>query len=265
MAKFGGMDYDCKFLLRSEAERARSLYASGAPVPELLFGAEKRLRHPFFVSRDVGAVPRDQWTDEVYIRCMEFEASLIRRFGATVQAAGLPVMNPEASRESFFHMLRWTEAELRQGGILHREFQTALAAMQAEIDRYPWTLGALQPPHPLFDGQRFWAVDWDPPIYVPPLKWVCDCTYSLHVRKPKLAWQKAALLAEALELRLTGAELRAALAPWYRFKALEIGMFLLKKHRRWDYFRSLQHTFFGAVLADREQAATTLLRHSFAG
>lgn len=265
IVKFAGVDFRCKFILRGEVARLRRLCEAGAPVPEFLFGAERRLSHPFFISRDVGAVPRTEWTEEVHRRCSDFEAALIQGFGATVSSAGLPVMKLEASRESLVGSMLWTESGLQEFAIIRPEFGAATAAMRIEMDRYPWTLGALQPPEPIFDGRRFWAVDWDPARYVPPLKWVCDYTYFIQVCDPGLAWRYAARLADALELRLTEADLRAALTPWYRFKALEMGVFLLKKYNRWDYFRRLQRTFFGAVLADAEASPIPQFRRSFAG
>jgi hypothetical protein len=121
-------------------------------------------------------------------------------------------------------------------------------------------MGALQPPEPIFDGIRFWAVDWDRPKQVPPLKWVCDYTYFMQVRDADLGWRYASGLAETLGLRLPGSRLRAMLRPWYRFKALEVGVFLLRKYHRWDYFQTLQRTFYGEVLTDTPFASSRPVR-----
>jgi hypothetical protein len=264
IVKFSGQDFWCKFILRGEAFRLRRLYASGAPVPELLHGAEHRGRHPFFVTRDLGAVPRAQWNDDVHRRCIDFQAQLIDGFTSTMSAAAIPMMTRDDSRESMLCSIATTEDGLREFAILRPEFIDALAIIRREINRYPWVMGALQPPEPIFDGTRFWAVDWDRPKYVPPLKWVCDYTYFMHVRDPALGWRYASGLADALELRLSDVGLRASLRPWYRFKALEVGVFLLRKYHRWDYFRSLQRTFFGDVLTDPSPAWSPVLGSSFA-
>lgn len=265
IAKFSGQDFWCKFILQGEAFRLRRLYASGAPAPELLHGAELRRRHPFFVTRDLGAIPRAQWSDDVHRRCIEFQAQLIDGFPSTMSAAAIPMMTPDDSRESMLSTIQTAEDGLREFAILRPEFTEALGTVRREIDRFPWVMGALQPPEPIFDGRRFWAVDWDRPKFVPPLKWVCDYTYFMHVRDADLGWRYASGLADALELRLSDVRLRAALRPWYRFKALEVGVFLLQKYDRWDYFRTLQRTYFGEVLTDTSAVSSSLLRPSFAG
>ena len=264
IAKFSGPDFECKFILRGEVARLRRLSASGAPVPELLFAAEDRIRYPFFVTRDLGILPRAKWTEDVHRQCWEFQAGLIHGFGDAVTAAALPVMSLDASRQSMRQIVQQTESGLRKFGIERAEFLAAIEVMRADMDRHPWIMGAIQPPEPVFDGKRFWAVDWEPARYVPPLKWVCDYTYFIQVREPALAARYVAHLSDALNLRLSKTEFRATLERWYRFKALEIGIYLLNKGRGWEYFRSLQQTFFGRVLADETTPNRALFRRAFA-
>jgi hypothetical protein len=216
----------------------------GLPVPTVLLAETNRWRHPFFVMPDLELKPRSTWSNSVRRAAWDQEAEIIGTLQRGTVCAQLAA-KPEAES---VRALQREIADLRlavvQAGLPTEPYLGILDEFARIIRSRPWIIGQYQPPEIVYDGHRFWAVDWDVVSYSHPLKWANDYSFYDFIRDPEIGERHLTFLLRTLGFDPADPSARRELRLWQQFKAISVGTYVILKDQRWEYFAVLKQRFF---------------------
>ena len=244
VAKFAGQAFVWKFVLQAEVARMHQLAAAGLPVPPVLLDRSERWQNPFFLMPYLASQSKHDWTDHIRQASWATEAEIIQRVPSIVVNCQLPFKSVQQSRGDADKEIATVQLDLEKLRVNTPAFRTAMECYRETLRSRAWVIGPLQPPELVFDGTRFWVIDWDAFRFIHPLKWINDYSFFDIVRDPPKGRNHLHGLLAALGFDPADPVIQSDILTMQRFKALSVGTYLINKSQRWSYFETLKQRFF---------------------